>query len=189
MSYPNILGDYSLPAQCKYFSGLTPESMSVDSFRKDQHKRTLLMAKNRWYEIPVGIGSAMALGWILVGNSAAQAPLSANNFRGGEPVRETADDAATSRLRFPAGVRSNWHHHSGGQLLMLQEGRVVTQVRGGPLKEVHPGEPWWTDAGVEHWHGAHPEQDAYQLTITVGTTPWLEPVSDEEYLATPTREQ
>jgi hypothetical protein len=27
------------------------------------------------------------------------------------------------------------------------------------------------------------------LTITVGTTTWLEPVSDEEYLATPTREQ
>ncbi len=145
------------------------------------------MEKSKWYEIPAGIGAALALGWILVGNTAAQAPVDPSNFVGGEPVRETADDAATSRLRFAAGVRSNWHHHSGGQLLMILEGRAVTQVRGETLQEMHAGEPWWTDAGVEHWHGAHPQEDAYQLTITVGTTTWLEPVSDELYQSTPTR--
>ncbi|MDP1930698.1 MAG: hypothetical protein Q8L60_04495, partial [Gammaproteobacteria bacterium] len=79
------------------------------------------MEKSKWYEIPVGVGAALALGWILVGNTAAQAPVDPSNFVGGEPIRETADDAATSRLRFAAGVRSNWHHHSGGQLLMILE--------------------------------------------------------------------
>lgn len=149
---------------------------------------SIRMDKNRWYEIPVGIGAALVLGWILVGNTSAQAPLDASNFVGGEPVRETADDAAISRLRFAAGVRSNWHHHSGGQLLMIIDGRAVTQVRGEALKEMHPGEPWWTDPGVQHWHGAHPEEAAYQLTITVGTTTWMEQVDEEVYLSTPTRQ-
>ena len=37
---------------------------------------------------------------------------------------------------------------------MLEEGRGRTQVRGGPVLETVPGQPWWTAAGVEHWHGA-----------------------------------
>jgi quercetin dioxygenase-like cupin family protein len=109
------------------------------------------------------------------------------NFRGGNPT--TVDSAAvrTSRLRFPAGSRSNWHSHSGGQLLMIEEGRGRTQVRGGPLLETLPGQPWFTKGGVEHWHGAAPDQDALQLTISEGTAQWLEPVSDEVYKAKPGR--
>ncbi len=48
-----------------------------------------------------------------------------------------------------------------------------------------PGEPWWTPAGVEHWHGAAPDEDALQLTIYEGTVDWLEGVPDDVYLATP----
>jgi quercetin dioxygenase-like cupin family protein len=45
--------------------------------------------------------------------------------------------------------------------------------------------PWWTAAGVEHWHGAAPDQDALQLTIYEGTVNWLEAVSDKDYLPPP----
>jgi len=108
-------------------------------------------------------------------------------FMGGNP--ENLGDLAginvrTSRLRFPAGVRSNWHtHEGGGQLLMLESGRGLHQVRGGPIYEMHPNEPWYTPEGVEHWHGAHPDEEAVQWTIYGGTVNWLEPVQDDAYHA------
>ena len=70
---------------------------------------------------------------------------------------------------------------------MIESGLGLTQVRGQTIKEMHPGEPWWTAADVEHWHGAHPDEDALQLTIYAGTVAWLEPVTDEQYRALVTR--
>ena len=110
--------------------------------------------------------------------SAQQAP---SRFMGGNPSQEDIGDTRTQRLRFPAGVRSNWHTHTAGQLLMLEEGRGLTQVRGEPVYEMRPHEPWYTEAGVEHWHGAHPQEASLQLTIYGGQVNWLEPVSDEQY--------
>jgi len=108
-----------------------------------------------------------------------------SNFMGGNPEvlgDLAAIDVRTTRLRFPAGVRSNWHTHvGGGQLLMLEAGRGLHQVRGGPLHEMRPNEPWYTAEGVEHWHGAHPDEAAVQWTIYGGTVNWLEPVTDEQY--------
>ena len=107
------------------------------------------------------------------------------NFVGGTPASVDATKVRASRLRFAKGSRSNWHSHTWGQLLMLEEGAGRTQVRGGPVMETRPGQPWWTAAGVEHWHGAAPDQDALQLTIYEGDVKWLEPVQDKEYLAAP----
>lgn len=107
------------------------------------------------------------------------------NFVGGAPTRVPADKITTARLRFAKGSRSNWHTHSWGQLLMVEEGSGLTQERGGPLRRVRPGEPWFTKGGVEHWHGASPTEDVLQLTIYEGGVSWLGPVSDVEYRATP----
>jgi len=70
---------------------------------------------------------------------------------------------------------------------MIEEGRGRHQVRGGPIQEMLPGQPWFTAAGVEHWHGAAPDQEALQLTIMrAGAAPPQEKrggaVTDEEYL-------
>lgn len=104
-----------------------------------------------------------------------------SNFTGGNLTTADASALRTMRLRFPAGSRSNWHSHSWGQLLMVEQGKARTQVRGGPVLEMLPGQPWFTAAGVEHWHGAAPDQDVLQLTIYEGTVKWLEPVGDKEY--------
>ncbi len=82
-----------------------------------------------------------------------------SNFVGGTPAQLDAKAMRTLRLKFPAGSRSNWHSHSNGQLLMIEEGQGRTQERNGPLLEMSPGAPWFTKAGVEHWHGAAPDQD------------------------------
>ena len=108
-----------------------------------------------------------------------------SNFVGGNPTQMDAKAVRTLRLKFPAGSRSNWHSHTHGQLLMVEEGKSRTQERGGPLLEMGPGQPWFTKAGVEHWHGAAPDQDVVQLTIYEGDVKWLEPVTDAVYKAAP----
>ena len=115
----------------------------------------------------------------------ASAAAQQSNFMGGTPSQLDVKNVRTLRLKFPAGSRSNWHSHSNGQLLMLEEGLGRTQDRNGPLLEMRPGEPRYTKAGVEHWHGAAPDQDSVQLTIYEGEVKWLEPVTDAVYKAAP----
>ena len=128
--------------------------------------------------LTIVIGAGVML--MMAGAAAQQ-----SNFVGGTPTQMDAKAIRTLRLKFPAGSRSNWHSHASGQLLMIEEGRGRTQDRGGPLLEMTPGVPWYTKAGVEHWHGAAPDQDVVQLTIYEGDVKWLEPVTDAVYKATP----
>jgi quercetin dioxygenase-like cupin family protein len=110
-----------------------------------------------------------------------------STFMGGNPTQMPADKIRTLRLKFPKGSRSNWHSHSWGQLLMAEEGHGLTQDRGGPVKVISPGQPWFTKAGVEHWHGAAVDEDLVQLTIYEGEVKWLEPVTDAQYRVAPQR--
>ena len=135
----------------------------------------------------VAVAAAMwGLGMGL-GMTASAQPAPQSNFVGGNPTQMDAKAIRTLRLRFGAGSRSNWHSHSNGQLLMAESGKGRTQERGGPLVEVMPERPFYTKAGVEHWHGAAPDQDIVQLTIYEGEVKWLEPVTDEVYKAAPGR--
>lgn len=142
---------------------------------------------SRTLKLSLALLSAGVFGLILLIDGAETDAAQQSNFMGGNPSVEESEDINTLRLRFPAGVRSNWHTHTDGQLLMIEEGRGLTQVRGEPIYEMHPGEPWWTDADVEHWHGAHPDEDALQWTIYSGSVDWLEPVTDEQYTRRPMR--
>lgn len=108
-----------------------------------------------------------------------------SNFMGGSPQVLDVEGLTVLRLRFPAGVRSNWHTHDDGQLLMIEEGRGRTQVRGGVVEEVGPGEPWYTGPGIEHWHGAAPDSDVAQWTIYNGSVNWMDPVTNEQYAVPP----
>ena len=93
------------------------------------------------------------------------------------------------RFRFPAGSRLGWHTHlDGPQLLMMEDGKGRVQERGGPVVEMLPNEPFVTLAGVEHWHGAAPDEGGVQWNIydgigVPGSVTWGTPVTDEEYRA------
>ena len=109
-----------------------------------------------------------------------------SNFVGGEPSRPDSSDMRAVRLRFEAGVRSNWHAHAGWQILAAEEGRGRTQERDGEIIELVPGgRPIFAAAGVEHWHGASPDEHVVQLTVLGGgdggPTSWFGPVSEEDY--------
>ncbi|TDI23613.1 MAG: cupin domain-containing protein [Acidobacteria bacterium] len=120
--------------------------------------------------------------WLLVGQ---QSPTAAaqTNFVGGAPSRPDSSDIRALRLRFEPGSRSNWHSHSNWQIIAAEEGRGRTQVRGGPMQEMLPGEsPIFAGPGVVHWHGAAPDEYVVQLTFISGQATWHAPVSDEDYL-------
>ena len=127
------------------------------------------------------IGAALTVVGAVIGLQMSQSSAQSSNSQGGAPQVSQAPDMTSIRILFPAGVRSSWHTHTWGQLLMIEEGIGLHQVRGRVIEEIHPGEPWWTGPDIEHWHGAHPDVDAHQLTIYEGSVEWLDPVTDEQY--------
>ena len=93
---------------------------------------------------------------------------------------------------FEAGARTIPHTHSTDQLLYFLEGEGVVGTtarrrlyRTGGIAVIHAGE--W------HWHGATPNRLMVHVAINEGddqhdVVHWLQPVTDDEYAATPTSE-
>ena len=132
-------------------------------------------------EIITSFCAALVLGAAVLLTQTNVISAQSSNFQGGSPEISQTPDMANIRILFPAGVRSSWHTHSWGQLLMIEEGIGLHQIRGRAIEEFQVGEPYWTPADVEHWHGAHPDVDALQLTIYEGEVVWLDPVPDSQY--------
>jgi quercetin dioxygenase-like cupin family protein len=61
------------------------------------------------------------------------------------------------------------------------------QSKGGPVRELRPGDVVWIPPGEKHWHGASPNNAmthvAMQESLDGNHITWMEPVSDEEYAA------
>jgi quercetin dioxygenase-like cupin family protein len=85
--------------------------------------------------------------------------------------------------RFEPGNKTYWHSHEGGFILFVQQGRARVQTRGGPMRELGPGEIDYAPPGVEHWHGAAPDEPLLQLGVVPfgGGIRFLEPVTDAQY--------
>ena len=126
---------------------------------------------------------AVVIGWL--DNNKFQIFAVQDNFAGGNPLRLESQDVLTARVRLEAGVRSSWHSHSWGQLLLVEEGRGRVQVRGGALRELRPGQPILTGGGVVHWHGSAPDESMVILSLRGSEVEWFEPVPDDVYLAAP----
>ena len=82
------------------------------------------------------------------------------------------------------GMRSYWHCHAGGQIMMLFEGTGRVQQRGQRIRTLHKGETEYAGPGVEHWHGAAPDASAqfFQVSIAPTTTLWMEEVGKADYM-------
>jgi hypothetical protein len=86
------------------------------------------------------------------------------------------------------GMRSYWHCHAGGQIMMVDDGVGRVQKRGERVRTLHRGDTEYAGAGVEHWHGAAPDSSAhfFQTSIGVTTTLWMEEVGRDDYLGNDT---
>jgi quercetin dioxygenase-like cupin family protein len=108
------------------------------------------------------------------------------NFTGGEvkTVKENSQ-GNIAHFYFPPGVRTKWHSHEGGQIILVEDGVGLYQEKGGPVVELRAGETRYCPPGVAHWHGASPKQGGTQFNISRGGITWLDEVTDQEFTATP----
>ena len=125
------------------------------------------------------IAVLLGLGLLLVGSSYAQQNPAL--FTGKSVVMD-GKDLSAARRSFEAGARTYWHSHDNGQLLLVEDGRMRTQKKGGPVKELGKGESDYTGPSIVHWHGAVPGVALVQINVGFGgETKWLERVTDAEY--------
>src|SRR5262245_53913492 len=101
------------------------------------------------------------------------------NFTGKVEVRDSAE-MRMSRIYFEAGSRTNWHLHSTGQLLLIEQGRGRMQEQGSTIVDIATGQSVFTKPNVLHWHGAAPDSPALQFSVYSGTLEWKEPVTDDQ---------
>ncbi len=101
----------------------------------------------------------------------------------------TRDDSvlnvAVGNVTFEPGSRTNWHSHSGGQILMVTEGVGYYQERGIPKRIIRKGEVIICQPDVEHWHGASENEFMTHMAMSIntnrGNVQWLKPVTNQEY--------
>ena len=124
---------------------------------------------------------AVLLWLVLAGVVAAQQVPDDSRFTGKTVVME-GKDLSAARRRFEPGARTAWHSHDKGQLLLVEEGRMRTQKKGGPVREFGVGESDYAGPNVVHWHGASASQALVQINVGFGgETKWLDRVTDGEY--------
>lgn len=94
-------------------------------------------------------------------------------------------NSSLANVTFEPGARTNWHKHSGGQILLVLGGEGRYQERGGDIRILRKGDVVRIPLDVEHWHGAAPNSWFTHISVETNLpnnkTTWLEAVSDEEY--------
>ena len=106
-----------------------------------------------------------------------------------DPLFESPDPARlnAASVTFEPGARTAWHTHPLGQHLVVTSGCGRAQRWGGPVEEIRPGDVVWFAPGEKHWHGGGPTTAvthiALQERLDGKAVEWMEPVSDDQYLA------
>jgi quercetin dioxygenase-like cupin family protein len=106
-----------------------------------------------------------------------------------DPIIVTSAPArlVVNSVSFQPGARTAWHTHPLGQTLYVLAGLGRIQAKGGPIREIRPGDVVWIPPGEKHWHGGSPTNGmthlAMQEALDGNTATWMEKVTDEEYSA------
>ena len=79
---------------------------------------------------------------------------------------------AHGRVHFHNGAHTNWHLHTGDQILYFVSGKGLAQNHDGPVLECEPGTIIQVPPGTRHIHGAQPGHDATHIAITKGDHVW-----------------
>ena len=129
--------------------------------------------------------AAIALGSVvlLMAQVQSSTPNTKNNpnFTGTVTPVEDKYKVATAHYKFDPGARTKWHAHSGGQIMLVEEGVTHHQNKGGPVMELHANESYYVQPGVVHWHGATPTESTVQFNTTRGDITWGEVVSESDF--------
>jgi quercetin dioxygenase-like cupin family protein len=155
----------------------------------------LALAQSGPTKAPPTGGSEQTMKITRIGSQAPQQG-PAEYFTGSVRVEPLFPVSAPSRISsasvtFEPGARSAWHTHPLGQTLIVTAGTGWVQQEGGERQEIKPGDVIWTPPGVKHWHGATATSSVTHLAIQEAldgkVVEWMEKVSEEQYLAKPSR--
>jgi quercetin dioxygenase-like cupin family protein len=106
-----------------------------------------------------------------------------------DPLFDAKDPARASAVlvTFEPGARTAWHTHPLGQRLVVTSGLGWTQVEGGTVEEIRPGDVVSCPPNVRHWHGATAGTAMSHIAIVESldgkVVDWMEKVTDEQYMA------
>ena len=99
--------------------------------------------------------------------------------------RDDVWNSSIANVTFDKGARTNWHKHSGGQILLVTAGEGRYQERDKEIQILKKGDVVKIPPNVENWHGAAPDSEFAHISIEPNIpnneTTWLEPVTDEQY--------
>jgi len=116
-------------------------------------------------------------------------PADVRNFVGAARVKRMPVVGGTQPVvvflvEFQPSGRTNWHVHSGPQVLLVVEGRGLVQKWGEPARIIVAGDAVTIEPNEKHWHGASPDSVMSHFAVNLNfTTQWLEPVADDQYRA------
>lgn len=100
-------------------------------------------------------------------------------------TRDDVFNSSIGNVTFDKGARTNWHKHSGGQILLVTAGEGRYQERDKEIQILKKGDVVKIPPNVEHWHGAASDSEFAHISIEPNIpnneTTWLEPVTDEQY--------
>ena len=98
---------------------------------------------------------------------------------------DTTWNSSIANVTFEPDARTNWHKHSGGQILLVTAGEGLFQEKDKPVQIIKKGDTIRIAPNIIHWHGAAPNKWFAHISIETNlpdnTTTWLEPVTDKEY--------
>ncbi len=94
-------------------------------------------------------------------------------------------NSSIGNVTFDAGARTNWHKHSGGQILLVTAGEGRYREKGKEIQILKAGDVVKIPPNVEHWHGAAPDSEFAHISIEPNLpnnqTTWFDAVNDKEY--------
>ena len=100
-------------------------------------------------------------------------------------AKDNVWNSSICNVTFYPGARTNWHKHSGGQILLVTSGNGRYQEKGKEIQILKKGDVVKIPPEVEHWHGAAPDSMFAHISIEPNLpdneTTWLNPVTDSEY--------
>lgn len=115
---------------------------------------------------------------------------SAENFTGNSWVSELHPDDKTfhcpvSCLTNAPSSHSNWHRHTGGQILLVTHGDGLYQEEGKEPVHLKKGKVHSIPPNAKHWHGARPDSWFVHIVVNPNTPGnrliWGLPASEEDY--------
>jgi quercetin dioxygenase-like cupin family protein len=93
-------------------------------------------------------------------------------------------NAGISVAEFLPNTKIAWHHHPGGQILLVTDGVGYYQEKGKQKQILRVGDVIKCPPGLEHWHGSAVESRFTYVAISPahkGGTVWAQAVTDAEY--------